>query len=942
MKGSFKFNEVSSEDLGLFIQVPPSYTFPTRDISSVTIPGRNGDLYIDNGSYKQSERTYSVAAKIMPGSNIYSHAGKVVEWLNSTKGKYFRLEDSYDNDVFRMATFISSGSVTNYYDEAFAFNISFKCKPQRFLKSGELEITFTGNDSYITNPTGYESKPDIKVSIPAEYYDYSKVLMLSIINEEDWDKTVSNVTINIPASEYRDNMIIDIDSENMTVMDENQNDLSYYISMNGGNFPEFKGGQTELLLAKYDKINTTYRSYKAVIDDYISDNNGYVKSEFKPYDAILKEKAVSTYFQSYEQLLGSKQETYVASSVQAQALTKANKFTVPSINTYLNSQAAAITVGSEEVGVDLDDGDETLSFGFKVEKDGDDKLLLRATRNGYFFVKGKDKYIRYIAEGGALCDSFKSSDIVTVYSYKTDYDSTLQKNILHISDYLGILPDWLNANMVYEEIDGKRTPTKIEYIGTRSAKYWFPKASGIIGGLMSKDHWEAKDANSKLETLSWNTGKYAFTKKMSVANLNPSTTEELTFYMIEGNPEYDDVTEVTEDEDGNKQTNVVSKCYFEVVNWDPSNNTVRIVIKNSDDKPFDGWYKISINDEKSISRWNYLKEGDALSELGITISASDSFVLNRIGYNESSDEREMIDSSHIPNYWFKETTDKEGNKIPGWPDFISPYIYNSNNDQITSLHDLDFTDGQESKIYIRVTIAGYYRYLEKIENGENFWSNFEFLYSYNLIDVNNFNKKVTNSFYIDKMDEDPESIKWEHNRCYSYGDGRPGEEKPDTQDPPSWLNVEETFVSEEAEADSSKTPKKMIYRANANGLYKWDDNTSWISKKAGDLLLETDGRDNTVFNYMSNKPNYPEEETDKIHVDITTDPITGNPTKMIFMVKVPGYYRVNNESNWKKYKENDPILESDINIENIVYYLDPTNDQLDTVTINVVPRWWML
>lgn len=139
MKGSFKFNGVTSEELGLFIQVPPSYIFPTRDVSSVTIPGRNGELYIDNKSYKQNERSYEVAAQISKGNDLYSHAGKVIEWLNSTKGEYFRLEDSYDNDVFRIATFISSGSITNYYNEAFAFNVTFKCKPQRFLKTGEKQ-----------------------------------------------------------------------------------------------------------------------------------------------------------------------------------------------------------------------------------------------------------------------------------------------------------------------------------------------------------------------------------------------------------------------------------------------------------------------------------------------------------------------------------------------------------------------------------------------------------------------------------------------------------------------------------------------------------------------------------------------------------------------------------------------------------------------------------
>ena len=49
--GNFKFNGTSSEDLGLVIQTPPTYSFPERELETVHVPGRNGDLIIDKNNF---------------------------------------------------------------------------------------------------------------------------------------------------------------------------------------------------------------------------------------------------------------------------------------------------------------------------------------------------------------------------------------------------------------------------------------------------------------------------------------------------------------------------------------------------------------------------------------------------------------------------------------------------------------------------------------------------------------------------------------------------------------------------------------------------------------------------------------------------------------------------------------------------------------------------
>ena len=107
--GNFKFGEHSTKDFDLVIQAPPTYNFPEKDVSVEHIPGRNGDLIIDNNCWKNTERTYSIASVFRPGTDFISNSERLIKWLTSTEG-YHRLEDSYDPDVYRLGSFKNSSN----------------------------------------------------------------------------------------------------------------------------------------------------------------------------------------------------------------------------------------------------------------------------------------------------------------------------------------------------------------------------------------------------------------------------------------------------------------------------------------------------------------------------------------------------------------------------------------------------------------------------------------------------------------------------------------------------------------------------------------------------------------------------------------------------------------------------------------------------------------
>lgn len=158
--GIVVFNGISSQDLRIQVQTEPSYDFPEKDYDVTHVPGRNGDIVIDQGSWQNVSRKYNLAMDA--GKISYTEvASKLVQWLHSASG-YARLEDSYEPDFYRMAMYKDSGSISNIFNKAGQIDVEFTCKPQRYFKSGEAADIFVDSSEY-RNPTDFPAKPLIKI-----------------------------------------------------------------------------------------------------------------------------------------------------------------------------------------------------------------------------------------------------------------------------------------------------------------------------------------------------------------------------------------------------------------------------------------------------------------------------------------------------------------------------------------------------------------------------------------------------------------------------------------------------------------------------------------------------------------------------------------------------------------------------------------------------------
>ena len=158
--GLIIFNNQNSRDLGIEVECPPVYVSPEKDYDIIHVPGKNGDVIIDKGSFKNVERAYKVTFSSAHNNFTYI-SNLVIGWLHSSSG-YAVLEDSYEPEYYRLAMYKDSCSIENLLGQAGTSIISFDCKPQRFLKSGDKKIEII-EPCTIYNPTRVASSPIVTV-----------------------------------------------------------------------------------------------------------------------------------------------------------------------------------------------------------------------------------------------------------------------------------------------------------------------------------------------------------------------------------------------------------------------------------------------------------------------------------------------------------------------------------------------------------------------------------------------------------------------------------------------------------------------------------------------------------------------------------------------------------------------------------------------------------
>lgn len=152
------FDNTDLRDYGLYISGSNVFNAPERSYNEITIPGRNGVLL-------GSERRLDNIEVVYPAfiyTDFKTNIAGLKAFLLSRVG-YKRLLDTYNPTEYRLAYYAGGldAEMTSKLD-AGQFDLTFNCKPQRYLVSGETPVTLTTSGT-INNPTLFDSQPLIRV-----------------------------------------------------------------------------------------------------------------------------------------------------------------------------------------------------------------------------------------------------------------------------------------------------------------------------------------------------------------------------------------------------------------------------------------------------------------------------------------------------------------------------------------------------------------------------------------------------------------------------------------------------------------------------------------------------------------------------------------------------------------------------------------------------------
>ena len=163
--GIITFNGKSSSSFGIIVERYPSPNRPARRGTVLQIPGRNGNLVIEDGTYENVTLKFDVYLSAEP-ANLYDRAAAVADWLLVSSG-YQRLMTEYEPDIFRLARFagpLDIEAILNIHGRA---TLEFDCYPQRFDALGHVYSDYgslSSGSATITNTGIMIAKPMIKVT----------------------------------------------------------------------------------------------------------------------------------------------------------------------------------------------------------------------------------------------------------------------------------------------------------------------------------------------------------------------------------------------------------------------------------------------------------------------------------------------------------------------------------------------------------------------------------------------------------------------------------------------------------------------------------------------------------------------------------------------------------------------------------------------------------
>lgn len=148
----------SFEDLGLVIEHRPLIPIPQKNITQITVPGRDGSLTQDDGTYGDIE--IPIDFWVVNNNNLHEVFRSIRKWLIGDISDN-RLILSDDTEYHYKVKSVKAENVERSLIVLGRFTATFLCEP--FVYSNDEELMTLTSPSTIFNPESFGGKPHIKV-----------------------------------------------------------------------------------------------------------------------------------------------------------------------------------------------------------------------------------------------------------------------------------------------------------------------------------------------------------------------------------------------------------------------------------------------------------------------------------------------------------------------------------------------------------------------------------------------------------------------------------------------------------------------------------------------------------------------------------------------------------------------------------------------------------
>lgn len=158
----FIFDGENSRDYGVYITDVEVFGAPKRKVEMISIPGRNGDYALDEGSFENIPVKYKCVLGAGTEEDFNNGISDFRNWLASKVG-YRILSDEINLGEYRKGVFLEGMEVPTLNKQTGTFEVVFDCMPQRWLDDASSLPVEMASGGDIFNPTLHEASPLLTV-----------------------------------------------------------------------------------------------------------------------------------------------------------------------------------------------------------------------------------------------------------------------------------------------------------------------------------------------------------------------------------------------------------------------------------------------------------------------------------------------------------------------------------------------------------------------------------------------------------------------------------------------------------------------------------------------------------------------------------------------------------------------------------------------------------